>query len=50
MPKHTTQDPAKRAEHIAEHENKVRSLDDLKDWPRPWLKTYDQVVRELAGK
>ena len=62
MPKHTTKDPAKRAEHIAdrEQENHIRleviytptgyAYVHTKDWPEFWLDTYKQSLLEIAGE
>jgi hypothetical protein len=53
--RHHTTDPAKRAEHIAnrleqKHEDELaeQGLYPYEDWPRFWLKTYREILPELA--
>ncbi len=40
---HTTNNPAKRAEHVA---NRAELLHG--GWPTYWLSVYDRVLREFA--
>lgn len=55
--KHHTTDPAKRAEHIAnreerKHERELFLRDEytLKDWPYFWLETYRKSLEELVAE
>lgn len=57
MPLHTTKDPVKRAEHIADREEKenVYEIDPLSgglysytDWPCYWLQVYRETIKEFA--
>lgn len=57
MPLHTTKDPVKRAQHIANREEKEHAMhydsngepNLYKDWPKYWLSTYEQTIKEFAG-
>jgi len=55
--RHHTTDPAKRAEHIADHEEMLeeeyrvfRGIFPYYDWPKFWLKVYHQVCKELVSQ
>lgn len=51
MPLHTTNDPVKRAEHIAHHEAKVLEGDPrfFLDRIKKWLDTFDQTLKEFES-
>lgn len=56
MNPHRTNDPAKRAEHVADrleqqHERKLADKGEFpyQDWPRFWLDTYYEVRKELVS-
>ncbi len=57
MPRHHTNDPVKRAEHIANHlekEKEKKVLEHLEIssglfelWPENWLRNYDETLKEI---
>ncbi len=53
--RHHTEDPAKRAEHIADHverqlaqEAAACGREPYRGWPRPWLDAYGDALREWS--
>lgn len=57
MPLHTTKDPVKRAEHIADREEKEHAwqsdqngeLNLYHNWPKYWLSVYHQSLKEMSS-
>lgn len=58
MPLHTTNDPVKRAQHIADREEKEHAFDIdpttgepycYREWPCYWLNVYHQSLKELSS-
>lgn len=51
---HRTIDPRIRAEHIADRIDKLYEQNSdhdqyIRDWPRYWLETYGEVIKELQS-
>ena len=52
MPLYTTNDPVKRAEHIANmensrRENKLKEIGEFRNYPAYWLGQYQEASKEL---